>query len=345
MTKMPSGAEGELAWIRSWPRSFLASDLGTFINPNRAPSGGGMSQHGRHRTGFPLAPAPAVLPRRRGRREPHALGAPARRQGLLRHGPAPAGVPGDALHHQSGAEPAACSSRPTPSTAPRDRFLDVVPAARRRSERERRPLPARPLLHGQRGQHDPAVSALRRAVPAPRPRPQHGPRGACAASTSATSAICRSGSTSPGSTPSPSSATRTSASLRDKGRHFTEEEKNWLLDKQLEILRADHAAAPATGRGRPGRADDDAVLPSDPAAAVRQEAGPRGHARGQAAALHGRLSRGRRPPRAPGHRAPRRRSSASRRAACGRPRARSARPCCRCWRSTASAGSPPTRRS
>ena len=26
--------------------------------------------------------------------------------------------------------------------------------------------------------------------------------------------------------------------LRDKGRHFTEEEKNWLLDKHLQILRA-----------------------------------------------------------------------------------------------------------
>ena len=42
------------------------------------------------RPGLALAPAPAVLPRRRRRREPHALGPPARRQGLLRHGPAPA---------------------------------------------------------------------------------------------------------------------------------------------------------------------------------------------------------------------------------------------------------------
>ena len=38
------------------------------------------------------------------------------------------------------------------------------------------------------------------------------------------------------------------------------------------------------GRARPGRADDDAVLSPDPAAAVGQEAGPRGDARRQAAA-------------------------------------------------------------
>ena len=54
----------------------------------------------------------------------------------------------------------------------------------------------------------------------------------------------------------------------------------------------DPAAAPAAGRARPGRADHDAVLPSDPAAAARQEAGPRGDAGRQAAALHRRLSRG-----------------------------------------------------
>ena len=36
--------------------------------------------------------------------------------------------------------------------------------------------------------------------------------------------------------------------LRDKGRNFTEDEKNWLLDKHLEILPRDPAAAPEAGR-------------------------------------------------------------------------------------------------
>ncbi len=87
---------------------------------------------------------------------------------------------------------------------------------------------------------------------------------------------------------------------------------------------ADHPAAPAARRAWPGRADDDAVLPSDPAAVVRQEAGPRGDARRQAAALQRRLSRRRDRAGAAGGRRTTRRSSASRRAACGPRRAASA---------------------
>src|SRR4051812_30759185 len=54
-----------------------------------------------------VAPAPAVLPRRRRRAEPHAVGSPARREGLLRHGAAPARSPRDALHRQPRSQPAA----------------------------------------------------------------------------------------------------------------------------------------------------------------------------------------------------------------------------------------------
>ena len=38
--------------------------------------------------------------------------------------------------------------------------------------------------------------------------------------------------------------------FRDKGRDYTEDEKQWLLDKQLEILRRDHPAAPQARRAR-----------------------------------------------------------------------------------------------
>ena len=57
--------------------------------------------------------------------------------------------------------------------------------------------------------------------------------------------------------------------LRDKGRNFTEDEKNWLLDKHLEILREVLPLHKQLGRQRPGRADDDAVFSSDLAAALR----------------------------------------------------------------------------
>src|SRR5262245_15003133 len=63
-------------------------------------------QTGTHdRTGSFLAPAPTLLSRRCGRGEPHAVGAPARREGLLRHGAAPGRIPRDALHDQPRAQP------------------------------------------------------------------------------------------------------------------------------------------------------------------------------------------------------------------------------------------------
>ncbi len=40
------------------------------------------------------------------------------------------------------------------------------------------------------------------------------------------------------------------AEFKAKGRHYTEDEKNWLLDKQRELLGPDHPAAPQAGRPR-----------------------------------------------------------------------------------------------
>ena len=84
------------------------------------------------------------------------------------------------------------------------------------------------------------------------------------------------------------------AEFKAKGRHYTEDEKQWLLDKQRELLAAGDPAAPRAGRARPDRADDDAVLSPDPAPAARQDARARGDARRGAAGLSRRLSRGRR---------------------------------------------------
>ena len=89
--------------------------------------------------------------------------------------------------------------------------------------------------------------------------------------------------------------------------------------------RAGHPAAPRTGRTRPGRADDDAVLSPHPAVALGQDPGARGDAGRLAAVLSRRLSRGRRRARPPRRRAATPSASASRRAGCGPARARSAR--------------------
>ena len=90
--------------------------------------------------------------------------------------------------------------------------------------------------------------------------------------------------------------------------------------------RPGHPAAPQAGRARAGRADHDALLPSDPAAAVGQEARPRGDARRGPARPTARAT-----PRTPRSTSAARsratsRCSAQRPGACGPARARSARP-------------------
>ena len=82
--------------------------------------------------------------------------------------------------------------------------------------------------------------------------------------------------------------------LRDKGRHYTEDEKNALLVKQLDILRE---VLPLHRRLAESGQVELTTTPfyhPDSAAAVRQKAGARSHARRRFAALHRRLSRGRR---------------------------------------------------
>ena len=293
----------------------------------------GVGKHGRRRARVLLAPAPAVLSRRRRPARTPCPGSACTASRTTTAWPCTSlEVPGDALHHQPRAQPARCSCRPTPSTARSDRFLDVsrVPAD---GLTEADCLFLLDHFFMANPEHDdPAVPALRRAVPAPRRWAATPPAKRCAASTSATCATCRSGSTSPGSTRSPSSATTTCGSLRDKGRHFTEDDKNcaarqapgdpparscrctasWPSSGQVELTTTPfyHPILPLLFDKKLAReAMPDVKLPrytgGYPEDAER--ARPPGRRAAHAALRH------------------------SRRAACGRPRAASASRCCRCW--------------
>ena len=117
------------------------------------------------------------------------------------------------------------------------------------------------------------------AVSAPRPRRRTRAQKRCAASTSATCAICKCWFNLAWIHPL---AFERDADLREPARqgpalHRGRQERAcstsiWRSCAQIIPL---HRKLAET---RPGRADDDAVLSSDPAAAVRQEAGPRGDA-------------------------------------------------------------------
>ncbi len=118
-------------------------------------------------TDFPgarVAPAPAVLPRRRRRREPDAVGQAARDQGLPGDGAAPRGGARIPLHDQPGAQPAQ-STRGLRRRG--HRHAPVALATPRR-----RPVPGRRLrdprlvLHGLPGHDDPAASPVPRALSA-----------------------------------------------------------------------------------------------------------------------------------------------------------------------------------
>ncbi len=270
-----------------------------------------------------VAPAPALLPRRRRGREPDALGPPARHQGLSRDGAPPRGGARVSLHDQPRAEPA------RPASGVRRRRDRPAPArlahARRWPQPRRRHLPPRQLLHGECRRHDPPLSALSRTLTS----------SADSGVESAAQALPPVSRTRP---PRPSGLVQPDldapAALREGPRarrvpgqgppvHRGREE---LAARQAaRAARPDHPAAPQARRPRPGRADDDPVLPPDPAPALRQAAGARGDARRQPPRLSRRLSGRRRGPRPPRGRAATRPSSANARAGCGRARAPSAR--------------------
>ena len=154
-----------------------------------------------------------------------------------------------------------------------------VAHARRRPERGRRPVPARPFLHGQPGADDPAVPALRRAVPPPRRRPQHAPQRRCAASSRADLRDLQVWFNLAWVHPLAFERDDCLRGLRDKGRNFTEDDKNALLDKHLEILREVMPLHRQLAESGQVELTTTPFYHPDPAAAVRQEAGPRGDAR------------------------------------------------------------------
>ena len=64
------------------------------------------------------------------------------------------------------------------------------------------------------------------------------------------------------------------AEFRAKGRRYTEDEKQWLLDKQRDLLAQIIPLHRKLAERGPGRADDHALLPPDPAAAASTSSWP-----------------------------------------------------------------------
>ena len=290
-----------------------------------------------------MAPASAVLPRRRRGRKPHAVGAAARDQGL----------PGDG----------ACTSRKSPSSAARSTWCracwpsskptSTVPPTRISTSRAGRPtawidddacyildnffmaypdsmIRPHPRYH-ELYLHAVVVEQLGRASPGPVPpaRPARPP-----------------GLVEPGVDPSPALREGPRAGrIQGQGPALHRGREAVVPGQAARAAGAGDPAPPRAGRARSDRADHDAVLSPDPAPAPRQDAGARGDARRGAAGLSRRLPRrrrGARPPRRRKPRPPLRRAPARHVAErrLGLPGDRS-----RCWPSTASSGSRPTRRS
>ena len=107
------------------------------------------------------------------------------------------------------------------------------------------------------------------------------------------------------------------AEFRNKGRGWTEKEKQWLLDKQMELLRQVvplHRELMERGQVE---LTHHALLPSDYAVVVRQAFGTAGNAQRHAAKTPRGLCRRRPRTHSPGGRIPTRNFSARSRAACG----------------------------
>ena len=134
----------------------------------------------------------------------------------------------------------AVHARRTSSTRSAARMIEHLSAVRRAAARGAATLDA-----GRSGRRGPAVHAW------------------------TTCATCRSGRSWPGSTRSTSSDDARVRGLVAEGRHFTEDDKALLRAVELELLNAVIPGLPRGGRPRADRDLDVAVLPPDPAAAVR----------------------------------------------------------------------------
>ena len=269
-----------------------------------------------------LAPASAVLPRRRRGREPDALGPAARDQGLPGDGPPPGGGPRVPLHDQPGAEPAG-PARGVRRRGHRHPPDALAPPGRRPGPGGRLRDP-RHVLHGLPGHDDPAASALPGALPdavvveqlgqaGPRPFPPARPPRPPGLVEPGVGPPARSSRRTP-SWPSSRPRAGTTPRRRSSG-SWTSSDRCWPGDPP----------ASRAGRTRPGGADHDAVLSPDPAPPARQDAGPGGDAGRHAAGLPRRVSRGCGGARPPRRREPRRAIRRAAARACGPARARSAR--------------------
>ena len=153
-------------------------------------------------------------------------------------------------HDQPGSQPAGAVVGLHRTRATRTRICAVSRLPGRRPQRGGPELPAGQFLHGPSGPDDPALtrattSCIRSA--ACRSIRRSGPASGSARRTSST---CNAGRTWRGSIRWPSSRTPSWPSSATRAATGREDEKQWLLDKQMELLAAGGAAAPrAAGAG------------------------------------------------------------------------------------------------
>jgi len=141
----------------------------------------------------------------------------------------------DALHDQPGPQPAAATASLHGTRRHRSAAASLPPACRW-LEPGRLPVPARSFLHGQPGDDDPPVSALPRSARPSRRRPQHRAGGLRRFNQRALRDL-QVWFNLAWIHPLAFERDADLRALRDKGRYFTEQEKDWLLDKHLEILK------------------------------------------------------------------------------------------------------------
>ena len=136
--------------------------------------------------------------------------------------------------------------------ARRDRHApDACRAARRRPGSRRRALPARQLLHGVRRLDDPAASAVSRAVHAAVVVGRLRPSRPCRGSAPRDFRDLQVWSNLAWIHPLLFEKDPELAEFKAKGRNYTEDEKQWLLDKQRDLLaRSSRSTASSPSAGR-----------------------------------------------------------------------------------------------